>query len=383
MKICIITEYFPKSENFEVKGGVEAAAYNEAYQLAKNHEVTVLTSIEEGVPREYEIDGIKVVGCGKKRSYVQTGSFKNRFSFMKESYNTGKKLNMDLVVGYNFITYPVAWKISQKLKIPCVARYHDVWIGEWVNNMGISGLAGEILERYTLSRKFDLIISVSDYTRKKLEKHFPAEKIAVVHNIVDFPPIIAEKYPETSISCVARLVEYKKVDDLIRAMSLLVPEFPQLHCKIVGTGPKENELKDLVKSLNLQNNVEFCGFVEKHEDVLKIIKSSYIFCLPSKVEGFGIVVVEALGCGVPFVASRIPPLMEASGQKGGLFYEPENWVELSEKIKYLLDNPEIYKKLRNEGKSQYKKYKGDYIGKQLEELYINLYKDHKYNKNLK
>jgi glycosyltransferase involved in cell wall biosynthesis len=379
MKICFITEYFPKSEDFEVKGGVEAAAYNEAYQLAKNHEVTVLTSLEEGIPQEYEINGIKVIGCSRERSYVQTGSFKNRLSFMRDAYNTGKKLDIDLVVGYNFITYPVAWKISQKLKKPCVARYMDVWIGEWINNIGISGVAGEILERYILSREFDLIISISDYTRKKLEKHFPAEKITVIPPIVHFPPVNVEKLANPTISCVARLVEYKKVDDLIRAMGILVHEFPQLQCRIVGTGPKDKELKSLVNELELENNVKFCGFVEKHEDVLKIIKSSNIFCLPSIVEGFGIVVVEALGCGVPFVASKIPPIMEASGEKGGLFYEPENWRELSEKIKYLLDNPSIYKKLQNEGLSQYKKYEGEYIGKQLEELYIKLNEKHKNN----
>jgi glycosyltransferase involved in cell wall biosynthesis len=380
MRVGIITEYFPKSEDFEVKGGVEAAAYNEAYQLVKNHDVTVLTSLEDGVPREYRINGIRVIGCSKERSYVQTGSFKNRLSFMKAAYNTGKKLDLDLVVGYNFITYPVAWKISQKLKIPCVARYMDVWIGEWVKNIGISGLAGEVLERYILSRKFDLIISISDYTQKKLERHFPAEKIKVIPPIVHFPPVNPDKFPETTISCVARLVEYKKVDDLIRAVGILVPEHPQLQCKIVGTGPKEKELKDLVKMLNLENNVEFCGFVEKHEDVLKIIKASHIFCLPSKVEGFGIVIVEALGCGVPFVASSIPPVMEASGEKGGLFYEPENWMELSEKIKYLLDNPQIYKKLQNEGFSQYKKYEGEYIGKQLESIYIKLHESRNYKK---
>ncbi|PKL68749.1 MAG: glycosyltransferase family 1 protein [Methanobacteriales archaeon HGW-Methanobacteriales-1] len=381
MRICIITEYFPKSENFEVKGGVEAAAYNEAYQLAKKHEVIVLTSLEEGVPNEYELNGIKVIGCSRERSYVQTGSFKNRLSFMKDAYNQGKKLDIDLTIGYNFITYPVAWKISQKLKIPCVARYMDVWVGEWTNNIGISGVVGEVLERYVLSRKFDLIISISDYTRKKLERYFPPEKITVIPPIVNFPPVNAEKYSQTTISCVARLVEYKKVDNLIRAMHILIEDFPQLQCKIVGTGPKDHDLKNLVKKLNLENNIEFCGFVEKHEDVLKIIKSSHIFCLPSKVEGFGIVVVEALGCGVPFVASKIPPIMEASGEKGGLFFEPENWMELSEKIKYLLNNPQIYEKLQNEGADQYKKYEGVLITNQLEKLYIGLYEQQNKNKN--
>jgi len=372
MKICIVTEYFPRSENFEIKGGAEASAFNESYQLSKNNEVIVLTSREEGVPSEYEIKGIKVICCGRERSYVQSGSFLNRLSFMKDAYSVGKKLNVDLVIGYNFITHPVAWKISKKLNIPSVARYHDVWIGKWFKNMGPGGLVGEILERYNLSRDFSLIVSVSDYTRKNLEKHFPADKITVVPNIVDFSPVKSEKYSETTISCVARLVEYKKVDDLIRAMKILKKEMPDVKCKIVGTGPMEKKLKSLCSNLDLNDSIEFCGFVEKHEDVLKIINSSHVFCLPSIVEGFGIVIVEAMGCGVPFLAARIPPVMEASNEKGGIFFQPENWEELADKLKYVLNNRKIYEDLQNEGLKQSKKYQSEYVGQKLENLYRKL-----------
>lgn len=375
MKICIVTEYFPKSENFEIKGGAEASAFNEAYQLSKNHDVVVLTSREENVPAEYEIKGINVICCGRERSYVQAGSFSNRLSFMKAAYNIGKTLDVDIVVGYNFITHPVAWKISRKLNIPAAARYHDVWIGEWFKNMGISGLAGEILERYNLSRNFDLIVSVSDYTRKNLEKHFPSNKIAVVPNIVEFSKVESEKYSKTTISCVARLVEYKKVDDLIRAVSILKKEIPELQCKIVGTGPMENKLKTLSKELNLEDSVEFLGFVEKHEDVLKVINSSYIFCLPSIVEGFGIVIVEAMECGVPFVAAKIPPVMEASNKKGGLFFEPKNWEDLAEKLNTILKDPVLYENLQKDGLNQSQKYTGEYVGCELEKLFIKLIKD--------
>lgn len=372
MKICIVTEYFPKSENFEIKGGAEASAFNEAYQLSKNHQVTVLTSREEDFPSEYEIKGINVICCGRERSYVQGGSFVNRLSFMREAIKAGKILDVDLVVGYNFITHPVAWKISKKLNIPSVARYHDVWIGEWFKNMGISGLAGEILERYNLSRNFDLIISVSDYTRKNLEKHFPSSKIRVVPNIVDFPTVKSEKFNKTTISCVARLVEYKKVDDLIRAVSILKNEMPDLKCKIVGSGPMEIKLKLLSKELGLEDSIEFLGFVEKHEDVLKIVNSSHIFCLPSIVEGFGIVIVEAMGCGVPFVAARIPPVMEASNQKGGLFFEPKNWKNLAETIRSILKDSELYQNLQKEGLEQSNKYRGENIGSELEKLLSSL-----------
>ncbi|MGL4669816.1 MAG: glycosyltransferase family 4 protein [Methanobacteriaceae archaeon] len=420
MKICFISEFFPASVDLEIKGGVEAAAFNEAYYLSKNHEVTVLSSYEHETPREAEIqtpwNNIKVISCGKKRDYVQKGSFKNRLELIKATYDIGKIMDFDIVVGYNFITYISAWKLSQKLNIPCVARYHDVWIGNWVKNIGIAGIAGEIMERYILSRDMDLILAVSDFTAKNLEKHFSKDKIYTVHNIVEFDKVKSNKYSKTTISCVSRLVEYKRIEDLILAINLLVNntnncsnsssnnsinsnsstdnsdgtintdinenhfinkdingfDFKDLKCKIVGTGPLDTKLKTLVNELNLNKNISFCGFVEKHEDVLKVINSSHMFCLPSKVEGFGIVVVEALGCGVPFIASNIPPVMEASSEKGGLFFNVEDYKDLAKKIYTLLSDNKLYYNLQSEGEEQYSKYKGEYIAKKLENHYLSL-----------
>jgi len=373
MRICFITEYFPKSENLEIKGGVEAVAFNEAYYLSKNNDITVLTSFEEGMEKEKNIGNIKIISCGKERSYTQKGSFKNRLLFMKAAYDVAKKLDFDIIVGYNFITYIVAWKIAKKLNIPCVARYHDVWIGNWVKNIGITGLFGEVLERYFLSRDVDLLIAVSNFTANNLKKHFPDDKIKVVPNIVEFDKVESEKFENKTISCVSRLVEYKRVEDLILAMDILINQknskYKDLELKIVGTGPEEEKLLSLVKEKNLENNVDFCGFVENHEDVLKIINSSNIFCLPSKVEGFGIVIVESLGCEVPFIASNIAPVMETSGEKGGLFFQTGDYNDLAEKIQMLFENPKLYEKLKKECNEQYELYQGDNIAENLENYY--------------
>lgn len=154
MNILIITEYFPSSEECNVKGGVEARAFYIAKNLAKNHNVYVITSWEEGLSQKDEFCGISVIRCGKQRKYSQGGSFIERLSFMNEAVKTGKKLDVDIVEGYNFITYPVAYNISKKLNIPRVATYHDVWLGgEWIKNLGFFGIFGEILERYILSKK--------------------------------------------------------------------------------------------------------------------------------------------------------------------------------------------------------------------------------------
>ncbi|MDO5826107.1 MAG: glycosyltransferase family 4 protein [Methanosphaera sp.] len=366
MNICIVTEYFPHSNDLDIKGGVEVCAFNEAHELSKYNNVTVLTSKEDNENDEFYIDDIHVICCGKKRGYVQKGSFMSRLNFMRDSLNVGRKLDdIDLVIGYNFITYPIADKIAKKHSIPLVARYHDVWIGNWVKNMGITGLFGEVLERDFLKQDIDLILPVSDFTKKNLLKYVDESKVKTIHNIVDFPSVESDSYKKPTISCVARLVEYKRVEDLIRAVNIVKKSIPDIQCKIIGTGPLEDDLKELTKELNLEDNVEFLGFVEKHEDVMKVVNSSRIFCLPSIVEGFGIVVIEALSLKTPFVAAEIDPVVEASSKKGGLFFKPKDYNGLSECILKLLNDEKLYEKLQEEGYEQSKNYTKEVIGKKL------------------
>lgn len=372
MKIGIITEYFPKSDVLDIKGGAEACAFNEAKYLAKKHDVTVITSSEPGVKKKDNILGIKVIRCGRKRKYTQSGSIFSRLIFMLDAYNAGKKDDFDILVGYNFVTYPIAWKISKKLKKPCVVRYHDMWIGEWVKNFGISGIIGELMERYILSRDLDMILSVSNYTKNKLKTYFDPKKITVIPNIVDVPSIKVQKFQKPTVCTVSRLVDYKRVDDLLRAVVLLKETVPDIQCKIIGTGPRDNYLKKLSEKLNVKDHVHFCGFIEDHDDVLKIMKSSHIFCLSSIVEGFGIVIVESMALGVPFVASNIPPLVEASDRKGGLFFNPKNYEELADKIKYILNNKELQENLKKEGILKSKEYRGEKVIEKIENVYENL-----------
>lgn len=378
MKIGIITEFFPSSNTLDLKGGLAACAFNEGRYLAKKHDVTVITSNEPpGSKKRDNIYGMNVIRCGKERNFVQSGSLGSRFSFMMDAYKTGAKEDFDIIVGYNFTSYPAAWRISKKLKIPCVLRYHDLWIGQWIKTFGIKGIFGYLTERYVLSRDLDMILSVSQYTKNKLKKYFDPEKIIVVPNIVDVPSVDVQKYQKPTICCVSRVVRYKRIDDLLGAVSIIKESLPDIQCRIIGPSPDEAylyELKKLAQDLKIVDNVEFCGFIEDHDDVLKVVKSSHVFCFPSVVEGFGIVMVEAMALGTPFVASNIPPLVEASGGKGGLFFQPENYKDMADKIKRILDDEELQNKFKKEGMIKSREYKGEKVAEKIEEIFKNLIK---------
>ncbi len=318
MDISIISEYFPRSVGREMRGGVEARAYFLAKRLSKRHQVRVVAIREHGFPDKHRIGDIKVERVGPKISYTQAGSLWKRSQFMRAAASALRDKPSQIVDGAAVMGYPAAWWAKAEAK---VITYHDVWVGRWIANVGVTGLFGEAMEKYVLTRDWNGMISVSEYTKNNLlAQGIDADLVTVAPNGIDlatYMNIKAEKDDAPTICCVARLVAYKKVADLIRATAAL----EGVRVKVVGTGPERERLEYLSWELGIADRVEFLGYVEKHDEVLAHIKSSHCLCLPSAVEGFGITVIEAMALGVPYVASDIPAIREASRDgTGGLLY---------------------------------------------------------------
>lgn len=378
MKILLISEYFPNSGDSDVTGGVEARCFNVAKGLAKRNKVKVITSWQKGSKRYDKFSGIEVYRVGNNNPYNAYSPFNSTFArlnFAKEAVKQGIMFSdIDVVDGYSFISYPAAYEIGRKLKKPCVITYHETWIGEWITNKGlVTGIPGEIWERRVLGKKFDMIIAVSEFTKRKLVKR-GINNVVVIPNGVDLGNynIKAKKLPN-NICCISRLTEKKKIDDLVKAVALVRKEIPSVKCRIIGKGPELEKLKKLVSELKLEKNIEFLGFVPKNEDVIKILKSSSLFCLPSVLEGFGMVIVEAMASNVPYVCSDIEPLQEVTSfGKGGLLFKAEDYIDLSVKIVKLLEDRKLYNKKIKEEKTLVKKYDWDLITKEIEKTYDRL-----------
>jgi len=381
MKILIISEYFPQSGKVEIKGGVETRAFYFAKEIAQNHDVTVISSWEKGAKQVDKFDNINVIRCGPEREYSQLGSIGGRLSFIFDAYKTGLKIKPDLVEGYSFISYIPAMWISKKLKIPAVATYHDVWVGEWIKNVGFfAGILGEVMERYTLAgkgKKWAQFITNSGCTKGKLINYgVPAKKIDTVYSGVDlqkYRKVKVKKYKEPTVVFVGRLVKYKRIDTLLLAIAEVRKKIKNIRLKIIGSGPEAGSIRQQIKNLNLEPNVDFIGFVEKHEDVLKIIKKSHIFSLPSEVEGLGLVTIEAMACEVPFANSNIPPTVEATeGGKGGLLFKVGDYRELAQRIIKLIEDKKLYRKCVQQERKTAEKYDWKNLVRQAEKAYSKL-----------
>jgi len=189
---------------------------------------------------------------------------------------------------------------------PMIAVWHEVWGKEyWQKYLGKVGLIAYWIEKISVFLP-DKIISVSDHTTAKLEKMLGRKKgVFTIPNGLEFASIknISPAEKKSDLIFVGRLLSHKNVDVLLQAVSIIKETKPDISLFVVGDGPEKENLVKLAQELKIENNVSFFGFLEDHNDVLGLMRSSRVFISPSIREGFGITAIEANACGLPVITT--------------------------------------------------------------------------------
>ena len=130
---------------------------------------------------------------------------------------------------------------------------------------------------------------------------------------------------------------YKGFDQVIELMPQLIKRFPNLKYLIVGEGSDRGRLEAKVEALGLSDRVIFTGYISESEKVAHYNLAD-VYVMPSTGEGFGIVLLEAVACGVPVVGSRVDGSREAllDGRLGRLV-DPTNKIELESAVTAALE----------------------------------------------
>ena len=179
----------------------------------------------------------------------------------------------------------------------------------------------------------------------------------------EFKPNINRKFDVNNpvVGNVGRIQpSIKGQDILVDAILLLREKYPQIKCMFGGEAATKdiNELKKIkekIKQNNAIENFEFCGLVN---DISGFLSNIDIFVLPSRFEGFGLSLVEAMTCGVPCIASNIAgPKEIINKEQNGILFEKENANDLANKIQYIIEN---YNKIKLESISKIDIVKNNY-----------------------
>ena len=154
-----------------------------------------------------------------------------------------------------------------------------------------------------LARSAAGILCISGPVLEKLEKlGYPSNKLFLTSMGVDFQAIENAVTLTKDVDGVflGRIEFHKGIQDLIDAWKQVVQTHPEARLLVLGDGPFLGPAKQLVAKHNLTDNVEFRGYVSGLEKYSSL-KRAKVFVFPSKSEGFGLVVAEAMACGVPIV----------------------------------------------------------------------------------
>ncbi|QII11037.1 putative mannosyltransferase B [Candidatus Kuenenia stuttgartiensis] len=233
--------------------------------------------------------------------------------------------------------------------------------------------------------KADHIISVSESTKKDIVRlyNISDHKITVTHEACNnsFKRIedesalkrISQKYelPERFILYVGTIEPRKNLNVVLEAMDILKKN--NLNIKLVIVGKKGwlyAGFFDTLQSLGLGNNVIFTGYVPA-EDLPGIYNLAEIFVYPSKYEGFGLPLLEAMSCGVPVIASNISSIPEVLGDAGTLV-RPDDPKEFAHKIYELLTDKEIRVKMSSKGFERTKSFSWEKVAQKTLTVYENI-----------
>jgi glycosyltransferase involved in cell wall biosynthesis len=201
----------------------------------------------------------------------------------------------------------------------------------------------------------DLIVTTSRGVADDLSASFgvPPRRIRVVHNPVDLNAIAAAvqepldaahaaawTYP--AIVAAGRLAEAKDYPLLIESLAVLRQRIPA-RLFILGEGDQAPKLRDLAAARGLTDVVHFCGFVS---NPWKYIARADVFALTSRYEGFGNVLVEAMACGVPVVATSSPGTREiVSVGEDGLLVEKHEPAAVAAALERILDDAALRQRM--------------------------------------
>ncbi len=163
---------------------------------------------------------------------------------------------------------------------------------------------------------------------------------------------------------------FKGVEVLLN--SLVIVSHRNWHLKIVGEGNLRANYEELARNLKIDKQIEFTGKLNEAE-LIRTFQNADLFILPSinGNEAFGLVLIEALACGVPVIASNLPGVRQVfTDHREGLLIEPGSAADLKNKLEYIFNNEEMRRVMALAARRlAEEKYDNDKIKSRLEDLF--------------
>lgn len=302
------------------------------------------------------------------------------FKWHWRSYGIAKTLSKEKIDLFHGLSNEIPHGLG-KVRIPSVVTIHDLI---FIRHPQYYSFVDRLIYRYKIRHAAlyaDRVIAISEQTKKDLVKYLGIKenKIEVIYQDCDpiFHYMLSQgvrdgvkiKYnlPEKYLLNVGTIEERKNL--MLIAKALLRIE--HIHLVVVGRETEYTRtVKDFIQQNKLIDRVHFLQNVP-HYDLPAIYQQAEIFIYPSRFEGFGIPIIEAMHSGIPVIAAKGSCLEEAGGPKS-IYVNPDDEIDLAAQVKLIIGDPEKKRNMVNTGRLYLEKFNGKLISDQIMHLYQNV-----------
>lgn len=281
--------------------------------VAEGHRVLVISlfNLHTAITESIENKGIKIEYLGKKRGFDP--------SIISKMRKIIKAYKPDVIHTHRYVL-PYVFVASMGMRIKRVHTVHSIAQKEQTK-------AGIIINK-VLFQHFDVVpVALSEEIQKTIQEVYGLQlnKIPVVFNGIDLSQCaVKESYTRNltfTILHIGRFMTVKNHDLLLRSFARFMKQHPEARLQLLGDGELKEESIQLAKNLGIADVVEFAGV---QSNVYPWLHNADVFILPSIYEGMPMTLIEAMGTGLPIIASNVGGIPDMLRDKrDALLIEPK------------------------------------------------------------
>ncbi len=327
----------------------------------RGHSVTIVSSRFPGSRKEESVEGVHVVRVGDGFTMFAR-LIKHYFLHLRGKFD----LVVEEIMGGPRAPFFARLYMNERLVGILQQRHKEIFRHQF--SYPIASLFASLERFLALLYKDKLVIVNSSRTRKDLSGiGFPEDRMRIVY------PGLSEWFLTTAstgsftrfprVVCLTKIRRYKLIDYAVRAMKDVCKTMPSCELVIAGrtndVEPNyEEELRGLVEDLDLSGNVTFRKDIGETEKI-ELLRTSRALVLPSAIEGFGIVVIEANACGTPAIVSDRVPADAAVDGRNAIVVPCFDVGSLSKAILSLMSDEEKWLRMSKDSVEWAKKFTWD------------------------
>lgn len=371
MKVMLISRGYP-SNKYKMNGIFE---FDQAKSLVElGHEVVMVCLDMRSIfkPRKFFVESFTKDGVRIECINIPLGGFSRKLLNILSIYSlkymirklSKKGWSPDIIHAHFLYNAFFLSHINNDEKIPFIMTEH-------LSYMNKQPLDTRLLEigNNTYS-KMSKVIVVGEELKRNIFNNFKVNSI-VVPNIVKTETFSFEdgvKKDKFTFVSAGRLIEHKKMANIIEAFNIGFKGNKNIELKIYGDGPLKNDLELLIAKYKLEDQVKLMG-LQSREAIAANFKKSNAFVLASDLETFGVVCIEALAAGLPVIATRSGGPEDFIDPSNGMLIPKNNIKELVKAMKEMLKNEKNYDH-KSISKNIQIKFNSKEIALQIEKIYI-------------